>query len=170
MKNSDHGIGWVLLVVGLILGTMATIGVGAWQMAEKNTPPPALVADNADARQEVIDAASSSIEKVLSYTPTTTADDVTVTAKLLAGSAQNTYRESMRSTLTIASTNGVTHTATVSKAAVEDLATDKAVVLAFIDETTSSSQNNTKSDAKLAVRIGLTKTDGRWLIETYNRV
>ena len=170
MNNSDHGLGWVLLVVGLILGTMTTIGLGAWQMVEKNTAPPGLVADDTTARQQVLDVATSSIEKILSYDADTTSDDVSSNAKLLTGTAQDHYRDVMRSAIGKASANNITQASTVSQSSIESLSDTKAQVLAFVDQRTSSTGSGAPDLKKLAIRIGLAKVDGNWLIETYDQL
>lgn len=170
MTNTERSTGRILLIIGLIVGTVVALGLGVWQMSEKNRPAPTLISDQADARQTVLDTVTTNLAKVLSYTPKTTDDDVATTAELLTGKAQDHYRESMRSTVTIASGNGTTQTTTVLRAAIESLSDDKALVLAFLDQKISSTSNNTQTAANFAARVNLTKINGSWLIEAFTQL
>lgn len=156
--------GWVVLVVSLIVGTAVSLGLGTWQLIDKNRPVPTPVADQTAARDEVLELTTGNLEKLLSYTPRTDDDDVDDLAALLTGEAVDTYREQMRSKTAIARSNGVTQTATVRNAAIETLSADKAQVLTFVDQTVESTGNKTRTEAQLAIRVELTQINGAWLI------
>ncbi|KWX23750.1 hypothetical protein AFM11_13295 [Mycolicibacterium wolinskyi] len=160
--------GWVVLVVGLVVGTAVALGLGTWQMTEKNRPAPTLVADQTAARDEVVELTTANLEKLLSYTPRTDDDDVDNLAALLTGEAVDNYREQMRSKTAIARSNGVTQTSNVRNAAIETLSADKAQVLTFVDQIVESTGNKTRTEAQLAIRVELAQINGAWLITAIN--
>lgn len=160
-----RGAGWWVMVVALVLGTVAALGLGLWQMSEKNRPAPDLVADAAPARDEVMQFVAANLEKLLSYTPRTDDTDVADMASVLSGTAADTYRDEMRSKLSVARVNGVTQTSTIRQTAVESLTDDTAEVLAFVDQTVASTGNQTRSQSGYAMRVTLRKSGGTWTIE-----
>ncbi|MGV0740767.1 hypothetical protein [Mycolicibacterium sp. XJ870] len=160
-----RGRGSVLLVVGLIVGIVVALGLGTWQLVDKSRPAPELVANQTNARDEVLDVVTVNVEKILSYTPQTDDADVDDNATLLTGQAVDNYRDMMQSKVSIARSNGVTQTSTIRKAAVEGLSADKAQVLTFVDQATASTGNGTRTQAALAIQVNLSKVDGTWLIE-----
>jgi Mce-associated membrane protein len=64
----------------------------------------------------------------------------------------------------------LTTTGKVLRAAVSDLHPDSAVVLAFIDQTTTSVKKKDPEKAQSAVQITLTKVDGSWRIAKFDPV
>lgn len=113
-----RGTGWWVMVAVLAVGSVAALGLGLWQMSEKNRPAPVLVADQAAARDEVTQFVSDNLEKLLSYTPRTDDTDIADLASVLSGKAADTYRDDMRTKLSVARTNGVTQTSTDRKSVV----------------------------------------------------
>lgn len=160
-----RGAGWWVMVSALALGTMVALGLGMWQLSEKNRPAPVLVADEAQARDEVMQFVSQNLEKLLSYTPRTDDADVADMASVLSGTAADAYRDDMRTKLAVARTNGVTQTSTVRQAAVESLTDDTAEVLAFVDQTVASTGNQTRSQSGYAMRVTLRKSADAWTID-----
>ncbi|MDZ4264950.1 MAG: hypothetical protein U1D00_04475, partial [Mycobacterium sp.] len=61
-------------------------------------------------------------------------------------------------------------TASVVRAAVSDIEPDSAEVLVFINQTTTSKENPDGAFAASSVKVGLTKVDGAWLIESFDPV
>ena len=51
-----------------------------------------------------------------------------------------------------------------------DLVMDHAEVLVFINQTTTSKENPDGAFAASSVKVGLTKIDGNWLIESFDPV
>jgi Mce-associated membrane protein len=64
----------------------------------------------------------------------------------------------------------ITQTATVVRAAVSELHSDSAVVLVFLNETTSSKEKPQSQPTPSAVRVTLTKVSGSWLISNFDPV
>ncbi|MCV7031761.1 hypothetical protein [Mycobacterium sherrisii] len=64
----------------------------------------------------------------------------------------------------------LTTTAKVVRAAVSNLHPDSAVVLVFVDQTTTSTQKKDPATNKSAVVVTLTKVDGSWLIAKFDPV
>ena len=54
--------------------------------------------------------------------------------------------------------------------AVSDLHPDNAEVLLFINQTTTSQENPDGAFAASSVKVGLTKIDGNWLIDSFDPV
>lgn len=165
-----HTSGWAALVIALLVGIVAALVLGTWQLVEKNRPAPVPVADQSDARTEVMEFVTTNIEKVLSYTPRTDEIDIADIATMLTGKAAANFRDEMRSRLSVARINGVTQTSKVRNIAVESLSTDKAELLAFIDQTTTSTGNRTRAQHQFATRVGVAKVDDTWLIDAVNQL
>ncbi|MCG7608450.1 hypothetical protein BA059_04310 [Mycolicibacterium sp. (ex Dasyatis americana)] len=152
--------GWTLLVGALIIGIVAAIGLGSWQLAVKSRPAPAPVADDDHARQQVTEFVATNVVKVLSYSPATSRADIDAVTALLTGSAVDEYLKTIRT-----KADNVTQIATVRDTGVESLTVDDASVVAFVDQKTETAGagNQSTKDA-LAYRVTLTRVDGDWLI------
>ncbi|MGV0597293.1 hypothetical protein [Mycolicibacterium porcinum] len=152
--------GWTLLVGALIVGIVAALGLGSWQLAVKSRPAPAPVADDDHARDQVSEFVATNVVKVLSYTPTTSRADIDAVTGLLTGAAVDEYRKTIRT-----KPENVTQTATVRNTGVESLTVDEASVVAFVDQKTETAGAGGQSTKDvLAYRVSLTRVDGDWLI------
>lgn len=152
--------GWTLLVGALVIGIVAAVGLGSWQLAVKSRPAPAPVADDDHARQQVTEFVATNVVKMLSYSPTTSRADIDAVTALLTGSAVDEYLKTIRT-----KADNVTQIATVRNTGVESLTTDDASVVAFVDQKTETAgaDNQSTKDA-LAYRVSLARVDGDWLI------
>jgi Mce-associated membrane protein len=58
----------------------------------------------------------------------------------------------------------------VVRSAVSDLNPDSAVVLLFLNQTTTSKENPDGSFTASSVKVGLTRVNGAWLISAFDPV
>lgn len=123
------------------------------------------------AEREAIKAASEGSVALLSYAPDTLEHDLVTAKTHLTGDFLAYYDKFTRQIVTpAAKEHHVQTTAVVARAAVSELRTNSAVVLTFIDQTTMSKDKPEPIVAASAVRVGLTKIDGRWLISSFDPV
>lgn len=163
-------VAWWLLVVVLSGATMAAASVGVWQMSVKSRQPPP-VADQAADRQAASQAASTGTVKMLSYSPDTLEQDFNAAKAFLTGEFLSYYDQFTSQTVAPAAREKrLTTTATVKQAGVETLTTDSATILIFVDQTTTSRDQPSPSEAASSVRVSLTKVKGKWLISKFDPV
>ncbi|MBW0018084.1 MAG: twin-arginine translocation pathway signal [Mycobacterium sp.] len=123
------------------------------------------------AARDAIKAASEGSVALLSYAPDTLEHDLVNAKSHLTGEFLGYYDKFTRQIVTpAAKEHHVQTTAVVARAALLELHPNSAVVLTFIDQTTMSKDKPEPIVAASAVRVGLTKTDGRWLISAFDPV
>lgn len=163
-------VAWWLLVVALTAATLVAVGVGSWQLLTKQSHP-VVVADQSAARQAAIDAASNGTVKILSYSPDTLEQDFAAAKACLTGDFLNSYDQFTRQIIEPAArTKRVTAKAKVVQAGVESLAQDSASILVFTNQTTTSTGKSDSDQTSSAMRVGMTKVKGRWLINRFDPV
>ncbi|OBH51614.1 hypothetical protein A5682_05395 [Mycobacterium mantenii] len=163
-------IAWWAVVVVLTVTTLAVTTLGVWEMGLKSQQPPP-VADQFADRQAVTQAASAGTVKVLSYTPDTLDQDFDAASAMLTGDFLAYYRQFTSQVVAPAARQKrVTTKATVPRAGVETLSTDKAAILVFVTQTTTSADQPAPAATSSSVRVGLAKVQGRWLINSFNPV
>lgn len=124
-----------------------------------------------DAGREAIKAASEGSVALLSYAPDTLEHDLVTAKTHLTGDFLAYYDKFTRQIVTpAAKEHHVQTTAVVARAALSELRPTSAVVLTFIDQSTMSKDKPEPIVAASAVRVGLTKIDGRWLISSFDPV
>lgn len=64
----------------------------------------------------------------------------------------------------------MTTEAKVVRAAVSDIQRDSAEVLVFVNQATTSAQNPNGSFSASAVKVGMSRIDGNWLISKFEPV
>lgn len=119
----------------------------------------------------VIKTASAGTVAVLSYKPDTAQSDFATAKTHLTGGFLTYYDQFTQQVVAPAlQQKGVRTTAAVVKAAVSDLQPDSAVVLLFVNQSTSSAQNPDPSITSSSVNVGLRKVHGNWLISSFDPV
>jgi len=153
---------WKVVVAALAALIGATLGIGFWQLS---LPTPTVVADQPDKRQEVMDAARDHIVKILTYQAATISEDTRAATELTTGDFRS-YYERFRTDVVIpsAARNGVNTAATVRDVGVESLSEDRAAVIAFVDQSTTSYEKPDPQRAANAVRVVLRREHGAWLV------
>jgi Mce-associated membrane protein len=157
-------IGAIVLTVALI----ASAGAAAWlyfgqYRADKQT--------NDAAANVVLDAAKTGTVAMLSYSPETLDKDFANAKSHLTGDFLSYYTNFTQQVVTpAAKQKAVKTSAAVVRAAVSELHPDSAMVLVFINQNTTSKENPDGAFAASAVKVGLKKIDGTWLISSFDPV
>jgi Mce-associated membrane protein len=150
----------VLPAVALILALVA--GGLKWQASTASTAPSQVA--------ESVRAASDGTIAILSYRPDTVEQDLGAARNRLTGEFLETYtRLTHDVVIPGAKQKSVTAKATVPAAALVTASDDRAVVMVFVDQTTTIGAGP-PSDSASSVRVTLDKRDGRWLISAFDPV
>jgi len=126
---------------------------------------------NSAAANVALDAAKNGTVALLSYSPDTLDKDFAAAKSNLTGDFLSYYTQFTEQIVTpAAKEKQVKTTASVVRAAVSEIHPDSALVLVFINQVTTSKENPDGAFAASSVKVGLTKTDGRWLISAFDPV
>ena len=155
-----------LIPAALVLGLLAAGGLAGWLYFTQYRPDKQT--DDAVA-QSVVNAARDGTVALLSYKPDTLNQDFAAAKSHLTGDFLNYYDQFTKEVVTpAAQTKGVTTTAQVAGAAVSELNPDKAVVLVFIDQATTSKERPDPAMASSSAKVSLAKVHGDWLITKFD--
>lgn len=158
----------VVVLAVLVVLLLSTAGLASWLYltqfrADQDTD--AAVAD------DVLKASSAGAISLLSYAPETMAKDFANAKTHLTGDFLNYYSQFTHDVVTPAVQQRFVQTsATVVQSAVSELNPRSAVVLVFLNQTTTSKDNPNGSLTSSSVKVGLTKVDGVWLISSFDPV
>lgn len=123
------------------------------------------------AAQVALDAAKTGTIALLSYSPESLDQDFANAKSKLTGDFLNYYTQFTEQIVTPAAREkSVKTAASVVRAAVAEMEPENAEVLVFINQTTTSKENPDGAFAASSVKVGLTKIDGNWLIESFDPV
>lgn len=123
------------------------------------------------AAQVALDAAKTGTIALLSYSPDSLDQDFANAKSKLTGDFLNYYTQFTEQIVTPAAREkSVKTAASVVRAAVSQMEPENAEVLVFINQTTTSKENPDGAFAASSVKVGLTKIDGNWLIESFDPV
>lgn len=157
-------VGAIALAVVLI----ASAGVAAWLYFSQYRPDQQT---DAAAREVVLEAAKTGTVALLSYSPETLDQDFTTAKSHLTGDFLDYYTQFTEQIVTpAAKQKQVKTSAAVVQAAVAELEPTSAVVLVFVNQNTVSKENPDGAFAASAVKVAMTKNDGRWLIDAFDPV
>ena len=157
-----------LIPLALVLGLLAAGGLAGWLYFAQYRPEKQT--DDAVA-QSVVNAARDGTVALLSYKPDTLNQDFAAARSHLTGDFLNYYDQFTKEVVTpAAQTKGVTTTAQVVGAAVSELNPDKAVVLVFIDQATTSKERPDPAMAASSAKVSLAKAHGEWLITKFDPI
>ena len=119
--------------------------------------------------QSAVNAARDGTVAILSYKPDTLNQDFAAAKSHLTGDFLNYYDKFTKDVVTpAAQTKGVTTTAQVVGAAASELNPDKAVVLVFINQATTSKERPDPAMASSSANVSLAKVHGEWLITKFD--
>jgi Mce-associated membrane protein len=157
------------LGAGLLAAVLvASAGVAAWLYFEQYRPDQET---NAAAASVALDAAKNGTVALLSYSPESLDKDFAAAKSHLTGDFLSYYTQFTEQIVTpAAKQKSVKTSAAVVRAAVSELHPDSAVVLVFINQTTTSKENPDGSFAASAVKVGLKKINDTWLISAFDPV
>jgi Mce-associated membrane protein len=155
-----------LIPAALVLGLLAAGLLAGWLYFTQYRPDEQT--DGAVA-QSVVNAARDGTVALLSYKPDTLNQDFATAKSHLTGDFLNYYDKFTKDVVTpAAQTKGVTTTAQVAGAAVSELNPDKAVVLVFINQATTSKERPDPAMASSSAKVSLAKVHGEWLITKFD--
>jgi Mce-associated membrane protein len=126
---------------------------------------------NSAAAQNAIRAASDGTVAILSYSPDSLDRDFSVAKQHLTGDFLSYYNQFTEQVLApAAKQKGVKTSATVVQSAVSELRPDRAVVLLFINQATTSTDRPDPAMSSSSVLVSLNKVNGAWLISKFGPV
>lgn len=126
---------------------------------------------NDAAIRDAVSAASEGAVALLSYSPDSLDRDFSVAKSHLTGHFLSYYDQFTREIVTPAAKhNAVTTTAVVTRVALEEISSQAAKVLVFIGQSTTTNGKPDPIANASAVRVQLTKVDGKWLISSFDPV
>jgi Mce-associated membrane protein len=148
-----------ILVSALVVGTVG-LAVGLYFLQYR----PDRQIDDA-AAQRAIRAASDGVVASLSYSPASMDTDFARAKSHLTGDFLAYYDKFTKEVVTpMVQQKHIAQTAVVVRAAISELHPDSAVVLVFLNETTTGKDKPEPLKTPSSVRITLTKVNGSWLI------
>jgi Mce-associated membrane protein len=157
-----------LAAILLAAALVASAGVAAWLYFEQYRPDQAT---NPAAATVALDAAKTGTIALLSYSPESLDKDFAAAKAHLTGDFLSYYTQFTEQIVTpAAKQKSVKTSASVVQAAVSEMHPDSAEVLVFINQTTVSKENPDGSFAASAVKVGLKKINGAWLIASFDPV
>ena len=158
----------LLVPIVLVAALVASAGLATWAYLYQVRPDK--LTDSAVAA-ETVKAASDGAVALLSYAPESMDKDFAAAKSHLTGDFLNYYSKFTSDIVTPAvKQKSVKTSAAVVQAAVSDLKPDAAVVLVFLNQTTTSKENPDGSFTASAVKVGLTKSNDAWLISAFDPV
>ena len=154
-----------LLIAGLpVLALILALGVGYLKWLDGTAR------ESRAAAQTSVRAASESTIAILSYKPETVDHDLKAAADRLAEPFRQQYTQLVNDVVAPgAKQQHITAVATVPAAASVSATGKHAVVLVFVDQTTTIG-NDAPTQSTSSVRVNLEKVDGRWLISQFDPV
>ncbi|GJF08660.1 hypothetical protein NGTWS0302_26620 [Mycolicibacterium cyprinidarum] len=167
-KRSPRGIRAMVGIILLAGALIASAGMAGWLYLYQYRPDQQT---NAAAAKVALDAASSGTIALLSYAPDSLDQDFTAAKSRLTGDFLSYYTQFTEQIVTPAAREKSVKTeASVVRAAVSKIQPDSAEVLVFINQTTTSKENPDGAFAASAVKVGMKKVDGAWLIASFDPV
>ncbi|WP_079156854.1 hypothetical protein [Mycobacterium tuberculosis] len=152
----------------LILLMLISGGATGWLYLEQYRPDQQT---DSGATRAAVAAASDGTIALLSYSPDTLDQDFATARSHLAGDFLSYYDQFTQQIVApAAKQKSLKTTAKVVRAAVSELHPDSAVVLVFVDQSTTSKDSPNPSMAASSVMVTLAKVDGNWLITKFTPV
>lgn len=119
----------------------------------------------------VLKAANDGTVALLSYAPDSLDRDFTAAKSHLTGDFLSYYTQFTQEIVApAAKQKSVKTAASVVRSAVSEIHPDSAVALVFVNQATTSAENPNGSFSASAVKVGLSKIDGNWLILSFDPV
>jgi Mce-associated membrane protein len=163
-------VAWWVLIIALVVATAGAATLGGWQMQLKNRQP-RVDQDQVADRQAAVRAASDGAVAVLSYSPDTFEKDFAAAEAHLTGAFLDYYKQFTSQVVAPAiRQKAVKTSATVVRAGVATLTSQKGSILLFINQTTTSQDRPEATQSVSSVNVGLTNVHGAWLIDTFTPV
>ncbi|WP_110777836.1 twin-arginine translocation pathway signal [Mycolicibacterium peregrinum] len=157
---------WVPLA--LVVALVASAALAGWlYFAQFRTDQQT----GAAASATVLKAASDGTVALLSYAPDSLDRDFTAAKTHLTGDFLSYYTQFTEEIVApAAKQKSVKTTAAVVRSAISEIHPDSAVALVFVNQATTSAENPNGSFTASAVKVGMSKIDGNWLISSFDPV
>ena len=158
----------LLVPVGLAVLVLASIGVSTWFYLALFRPDQQV---GEAAKATALKAAAEGTTSLLSYSPDTLDRDFATAKAHLTGDFLNYYTKFTTDIVTpAAKQKSVKSSAVIVQSAVSEMHPTSAVVLLFLNQTTTSKENPDGSFTASSVKVGLTKVGNDWLISSFDPV
>ncbi len=158
---------WLVAGVLAVL-LLASAGVTTWLYFQQYRPDQLV---DADAQQSVLKAANDGTVALLSYSPDTLDKDFTTAKSHLTGDFLSYYTNFTQQIVTpAAKQKAVKTSAAVIRKGIAEITPDRAVVLVFLNQVTTSKENPDGSYTTSAVKVSMERHDGAWLISAFDPV
>ena len=158
----------LLVPISLAVLLLSSAALASWAYLTQFRPDQQT---DAAAAAATIKAASDGSIAVLSSSPDSLDKDFAAAKTHLTGEFLDYYTQFAHDIVTpAAQQKAVKTSATVVRSAVSDLHQDSAVVLVFLNQTTTSKENPGGSLTASSVKVGLTKVNDAWLISAFDPV
>jgi Mce-associated membrane protein len=153
----------ILVLLTLLSGGVATWLYFQWYRPDQQTDP--------NVARTVVNAASDGTVALLSYSPESLDKDFATARSHLSGDFLSYYKEFTEQIVApAAKEKSLKTTARVMRAALSELHPDSAVVLVFVDQSTTSKDSPDPSMAASSVLVSMTRVSGNWLITKFSPV
>jgi Mce-associated membrane protein len=157
---------WITIGLAALLAVSAGFGcwlyLGAFRNDEQLGP---------EAMQAAMTAAADGATAILTYAPKTLEKDFAAAESHLTGDFLSYYSDFTRKVVTPAVREKQVQTmASVVRKGLVTLRPEKAEVLIFVNQTTTSKTNPDGAFSMSSVKVGLEKHAGRWLISSFDPV
>jgi len=150
----------------LVVLLLISAGSAAWLYFKQYKPAQQV---NPDVARTVARAASDGTVAMLSYSPESLDKDFAAAKSHLAGNFLSYYNQFTQDIVApAAKQKSLKTTAQVMGAAVQELHPDSAVVLVFVDQTTTSKDKPDPSMSASNVLVSLTRVNSDWLINKFD--
>lgn len=157
---------WLPLTIAVLFVAAAVLTAGLYRhqyLPDQQT--------NAGVAHHAVEAASNGAVALLSYSPDSLDRDFAAAKSHLTGDFLSYYNQFTDQIVApAAKQKGVRTTARVVKAALSELHRDRAVVLVFVNQTTTSTAQPEERVTASSVQVTLTKVHGSWLISKFDPV
>ncbi|WP_237573465.1 hypothetical protein [Mycolicibacterium lacusdiani] len=162
------GLRGVVIPAVLAVLLLTSAAFAAWVYFEQYRPDDQT---SSTVAASAMDAASEGTVALLSYSPESLDQDFATAKTHLTGEFLTYYTQFTTDIVTpAAKQKDVKTSADVVRSAVSEIRPDSAVVLVFINQTTTSKENPAGSFTASSVKVGMTKVDGKWLINAFDPV
>ncbi|MFE6921909.1 twin-arginine translocation pathway signal [Nocardia sp. NPDC057663] len=155
--------------VAVLIAVAATAVIAAVALWSVQYRPDSAV--DTTAKQAAVEAATTGTVALLSYKPATIDQDFAAARTHLTGDFLAYYSQFTQQIVApAAKEKSVTTAAAVVRAATAEIGPDRAVVLVFVNQTTTSADKPDPAITASSVRVTLTRVDKAWRISSFDPV
>ncbi|MEV0669281.1 twin-arginine translocation pathway signal [Mycobacterium sp. NPDC050441] len=148
------------MLVALSVGSLVFVGL-RYALPDRSTDDGAV--------QSALSAATEGTSAMLTYTPATVANDIETAKAHMTGEFLTYYEEFTGQFVEpAAKMQQVNNRATVVRAAVSEISSDKSKVLVFINQESTSKDKPQPKTTASSVLVTLSKVDNKWLISSFD--